>query len=349
MNLEVLKNNVGEWLKGGPEDDVVISSRVRLARNIEGYTFVQRASDQQIARIEELLRNKVLACIVEPELSYFRLNDLEDLALQLLVERHLISRDHARADWIRGVAFDRRERLSVMVNEEDHLRVQMVCGGLRLQDVWEQVNRIDDQLSSEIPFAFSPKYGYLAACPTNAGTGMRASIMVHLPALVLTREVEQIVAMANDERLALRGLYGEGTEASGDLYQISNQVTLGHSEEEIIEQVSEVVARVVSTERAARANLSREHRPELTERINRALSLLLKASMISSEEALHFLSQVKMGIEMGIVEDISSKTLNELFLLTLPAHLQTIGGRSVGSKQQNQIRAAYVRERLGSP
>jgi len=346
MNPDKLKTKVGEWLRGGPEGDVVISSRVRLARNVAGYPFVPRASEQEIQRIEALLSKKLLEANIKPELTYYRLDTMERTFVELLMERHLISHDHAEADWVRGVAFDADERVSVMVNEEDHLRIQVVRGGLRLEKVWEQINEIDDRLAELIPFAFSHKYGYLTACPTNVGTGMRASVMLHLPAVIICQEMENVVRTVQERHLGLRGFFGEGTQGSGDFYQLSNQVTLGVTEAEIIAQVTQMASHLVELEREARRSLLQNHRAQIEDRLNRAFEMLLSASMISSEEALHLLSQVRLGVAMNLIKRVRLERLNEVFLLTLPGHLQTMEGRSIQSLQRNELRARYVKERL---
>jgi len=338
---------MGEWLRGGPDSDVVVSSRVRLARNVASFPFLPKASREQIARIEELLHNKIVSCDLCPDMTYCRLDELDQLLRQLLVERHLIGKDHAEADWVRSVAFCRDERLSLMVNEEDHLRVQVIYGGCQFERAWQDVSAVDDALAQAVPFAFSVRYGYLTACPTNVGTGMRASAMLHLPALVVAHEMEKVLALAQGRKLAVRGLYGEGTHASGDLYQISNQVALGLTEQDILDMVSGAVKDIVSLERTERERFYHQHRPELKSRVERAFDLLAGASSISSEEALHLLSQVRMGVEMNLVDQVRLDTLNSLLLLTLPAHLQTMEGRKVDPARRNELRAVRIRERLG--
>ena len=346
MDLTSLKDRLVEWLKGGPAGDVVLSSRVRLARNIEGYPFVGRASDQQRARIETLLSGVLSKLPAEPSLQYVRLSGLERLEVELLLERHLISTELAEVQWVRGVAFDRPERASVMVNEEDHLRIQFIRGGLRLAEAYEGADRLDDLIARRLPYAYSPRYGYLTACPTNVGTGMRASVMLHLPGIVMTQEMDKVIKAAHRERLAVRGLYGEGTHGAGDFYQISNQVTLGVSEEDIVSTVASAAGRLVELERAARKNLYDKHAEKFRSRIDHALALLRSASTLSSQEALNFLSQVRMGIEMDMLPDTPPEAVNDLFLLTLPAHLQTMEGRALDSAVRNELRASYVKSRL---
>jgi protein arginine kinase len=348
MDLTQLKDRPVEWLRGGPDDDVVVSSRVRLARNVDGYPFVERASDRQTARVEELLRQVLSVLDFEPRLHYVPLHEKSVLERELLVERRLISREHAEAAWLRGVAFDNRERYAVMVNEEDHLRLQCMRGGLRLQDVHDGAEHLDDVLGSRIPFAFTAKYGFLTACPSNVGTGMRASVMLHLPGLVMAQEMDSVIELVRERHLTLRGVYGEGSHGAGDFYQVSNHVTLGVTEEAIVESVAEAARALVKLERRARCDLRDKHLPEFTGRIERALRLLQSARTISSQESLSLLSQVRMGVEMELVQEAGAGALNDLLLLTLPAHLQTMAGRELDSSVRNEVRADFVKHRLST-
>jgi len=262
------------------------------------------------------------------------------------VERHLISREHAGGEGERGVAFGKSETISVMVNEEDHLRIQVIRSGFELKEAWKTIDEVDNKLEKRLSYAYSSRFGYLTACPTNVGTGMRASVMMHLPALGMTHHIEKVFNAVMKLGLVVRGLYGEGTQVSGDLYQISNQFTLGKSEIEIIEIIEGVIPRITSYERMARKALISENREQLEDRIWRSYGMLKVARIISSEEIMHLLSQVRMGVNLGIINDIEMKTLNELFILTLPGHLQKLEGRELTSQQRNIIRAAYVRKRL---
>jgi len=345
--LNALTNSVGRWLRGGPKGDVAISSRVRLARNVAGYPFLSRADPEQVARIEETLRTSIMSAGLRGELTYLRLDTMDLLDRQVLAERHLTAREHAEGSWVRGLAFGAGEELSLMVNEEDHLREQVIYGGLNLEGAWQEVRRVDDALADRVPFAFSAKYGYLTACPTNVGTGMRASVMCHLPGLVIAGEMERVVALSQSAELTLRGRYGEGTHASADLYQVSNRVALGVTEEDILQRVSGGVEDLITLEREARQDLFTQHQDRLRERLALALELLGSAGAVSSEEALHFLSQVRLGIAMGLVGEVPQEAVDELLLLTLPAHLQTIEGRKLESKERNQLRANYIQKRLG--
>jgi protein arginine kinase len=244
------------------------------------------------------------------------------------------------------VAFCGRERLSLMVNEEDHVRVQVIAGGLQLEAAWREADAADDVLADTVPIAFDSRFGYLTVCPSNCGTGMRASAMLHLPALVMRREVERVIELAGEHQLVVRGLYGEGTHASGDLYQLSNQASLGLTERDILRQVNTAVTTAIEWERNARARLREDHDAEMQDLVGRALDLLRTAAAISSEEALHLLSQLRMGARMGLRTDIDPASIDELLLLTLPAHLRTMGGRELGGLAWDEVRASYLHERL---
>ena len=347
MQISRLATRAGEWLRGAGRDaDIVVSSRIRLARNVADFPFVGKASAPQRRELEELLRGRVMAAHLAEDMFYLSLTDLPAVDRLFLVERHLISREHASSDGDRGVAFGDNEAISIMVNEEDHLRMQAIQSGFELDRAWETLNQIDDTLEKGLNYAFSSKFGYLTACPTNVGTGMRVSVMLHLPALVSTRHLDKVVNAVAKINLVVRGLYGEGTEASGDFYQISNQVTLGKSERDIIDSVLNAIPRIITYERKARESLMAENRKQLEDRVWRACGILNMARCISSEEALHLLSQVRMGTNLGLLPDVDLKTVNELFVLTLPAHLQKLTGREIGPEERNIVRADFIRERL---
>src|SRR5205807_4535854 len=240
------------------------------------------------------------------------------------------------------------ETLSIMVNEEDHLRVQVLRSGLQLEEAWDQINGIDDKIESKLDFTFSTRWGYLTACPTNVGTGIRVSVMLHLPALKLTGEIEKVFRAAKDMRLAVRGLYGEGTEATGDFYQISNQTTLGKTEDEIISDFKHlVIPKIIEYEQHARRTLRDDRTVQLDDKVGRALGVLRSARLIASEETLLLLSHLRMGIHLGRVKDIDLRTINELFLLTQPAHLQKLQGRKLEGDVRRAARADFIRQRLG--
>ncbi|MCS7167346.1 MAG: protein arginine kinase [Gemmatales bacterium] len=347
MRLDDLLHSTGEWLRGeGPESDVVVSTRVRLARNLADFPFPNRASALQCGEIESLLRERLQQLSETWQLTYWPLHRLSDLDRQFLVERQLISREHAHANGQRGVAIREGETISVMINEEDHLRMQAIRSGLQLDEAWREINRLDDELSERVCYAFSEEYGYLTACPTNVGTGMRASVLLHLPALTLTKQMEKLLRALQKMNLAVRGLYGEGTRASGDLYQISNQVTLGRSEEEILRSIRECVSDIVAWERNVRELLLREMRSGLLDRVHRSLGTLRSARMMSADETLELLSSVRLGVILGLLDDLTVPRVNALLLQTRPAHLQKIHGESLDSEEQDAVRARYLRAQL---
>ena len=347
MEIKDLSDNTGEWLRGtGKESDIVISSRIRLARNIAGYPFLSRANLKQRREIESLLRKTIIERKIAQDVSYVNLNQATAIDKLFLVERHLISKEHAEGEGERGVAFGKSETVSLMINEEDHLRIQVIRSGFELKKTWDTIDEIDNILGESLNFAFSSRFGFLTACPTNVGTGMRVSVMLHLPALGMTKHIEKVFNAVGKLGLVVRGLYGEGTKVSGDLYQISNQFALGKSEKEILSIIESVIPRITSYERMARKALVMESKDQLEDRIWRSYGMLKAARMITSEEILQLLSQVRMGVNIGLIDDIEMQTLNELFVLTLPAHLQKLEGCELDSAQRNVIRASYVRKRL---
>src|SRR5262245_25406924 len=301
MKLSDLTNHAGEWLRGnGPMSEIVISSRIRLARNISGYPFLARCTRSQRTHVEHKVRDTILAASISSETLYVDLEQAPEIDRQLLVERHLISKPHATAEGSRGVAVSQDEAIAIMVNEEDHLRIQALRSGLQLEEAWEQINKVDDALESKLDYAFHPRFGYLTACPTNVGTGIRVSVMLHLPALKLTGEIEKVFRAAKDMRLAVRGLYGEGTEATGDFYQISNQTTLGKSEEDIISDFKlQVIPKIIDYEHQARRTLLNDRTVALDDKVCRALGILRSARLLASEETLFLLSHLRMGVNLG--------------------------------------------------
>ncbi len=350
MKLTDLTTRAGEWLRGiGPMSEIVISSRVRLARNVSGYHFLSKCTRHQRTTIEHKIRDAILGASISPKTLYVDLQDAPEVDRQLLVERHLISKPHAQSEGARGVAISESESVSIMVNEEDHLRLQVLRSGSQLEEAWEEINEIDNKLESTLDFAFHPRFGYLTACPTNVGTGIRVSVMLHLPALKLTGEIEKVFRAAKDMRLAVRGLYGEGTEALGDFYQVSNQTTLGKSEEEIISDFKGVVIpKIIEYEHHARRTLLNDRTAALDDKVFRALGILRCARLMASEETLYLLSHLRLGVNMGRVKDIDIRTVNELFLMTQPAHLQKLIGKKIDGDVRRAARAEFIRHRLNA-
>jgi len=347
MKLNELAEQSSAWLRGvGPESDIVISTRIRLARNLAEFPFIRRCTEHDRTAIEQTLHRRISELSELQDPLYIDVSSLPSVDRQFLVERQLISREHAESEGARAVAIDRQETYSLMVNEEDHLRIQVIRSGLDLQAAWEQISHIDDMIEQKVTFAFHEKYGYLTACPTNVGTGMRVSVMLHLPALVMTRQIEKVFRSLQKINLAVRGLYGEGSQAMGDFYQISNQITLGRTEEELLAQVGDVVPALIGYERRAREYLVREGQRDLHDRVSRAYGILCTAQTISSEETMHLLSSVRMGVNLGLIEDLEIPTINKLFIHTQPAHLQKLSGSELDTAARNIERAMYLKQNL---
>ena len=350
MTMRGLTENAGEWLRGaGPQSDIVISTRVRLARNLAGYPFVNRASVRQREEVLRKCSDEIAKGDLPGTFKWIDLTKVEDVDRLLLVERHLISRHHAQAgpDVPRGVAIGTDQTYAVMVNEEDHLRIQVLRSGLQLTEAFGQINRLDNALEERLDFSFSQKLGYLTACPTNVGTGIRVSVMLHLPALKLTGEIEKVRRAARDMHLAIRGLYGEGSETLGDLYQISNQTTFGRAEEEILSDFQNaIVPQIIAYEQQARQAMLRQRAAMLDDKVWRAWGTLTQARVIGTEEVLGLLSHLRLGVNMGRIDMIDVRTINELFLITQPAHLQRLTGKEMDAATRREVRATVIRERL---
>jgi protein arginine kinase len=347
VKLDELAIRCGEWLRGsGPQSEIVISSRIRLARNLAEFPFIRRCTDSDRQAIEKTFKEAIAAVDEWRNLLLINLADLPVVDRQMLVERQLISRELSESNGSRCVFVDPQEMFSLMINEEDHLRMQVMHSGLDMDSAWEQINRMDDLLAERVNYAFHERLGYLTACPTNVGTGMRVSVMLHLPALVITQQIEKVFRSLQKMGLAVRGLYGEGSQAMGDFYQISNQITLGRSEIDLVKQVGEVIPVIIDYERQARAFLVKESRKDLHDRVSRAYGILCTAQTISSEETLHLLSSVRMGVYLGLIDDLEIPTINKLFIHTQPAHLQKLRGAELPSADRNVERAMYLQSHL---
>jgi protein arginine kinase len=340
-----------EWyLESGPESDVVFSSRVRLARNLKNYPFP--------ARMDEILSHKMIDDIREVVdrsdkkgeygFVFYDMKALDQVERQVLVEKHLISPDLAEQKRESGVLVSRDGKISVMLNEEDHLRIQCLFPGMQLEKAAQLCNRIDDMFDNNFEYAYSTEFGYLTCCPTNVGTGIRASLMLHLPAITMSGLIDKILEACSKLGLAVRGMYGENTKATGNLYQISNQVTLGQNEEEILSSVKNIVFQIIDRERVLRNEMYGKDKQRFEDRIFRAYGVLTNARMISTEESLHLLSNVRMGINVGIIKDISIEKINELMIIVQPAFLRKAIGKDSGPEERDAERARLLREKLGA-
>jgi len=345
--INELMNKESEWLKGkGPKSDIVISSRVRLARNIDGQCFLNRASSEAKKRILLSTRAIVEKNKYLKRATFFVMKDLNELDRQFLVERHLMSPEHMVDPEHKALIIDENEIVSIMINEEDHFRVQVLQSGLNVMEAWNIIDQIDTELSEKVPFAFSQRWGYLTACPTNTGTGLRGSVMLHLPALAMTNQIGNVFQAISKLGLTMRGLYGEGTEATGDFFQISNQVTLGYSEKDLLESIVRIINKIIMRENTTRNMLITKNRDEITDKIWRALGTLRSARIITSNETIMLLSIIRLGVNLGIVKKINTHVINELFILLQPAHLQKIEGNVLSPKERDAKRAELIRDKL---
>lgn len=355
--------NNAEWLKGvGNASDVVMSSRVRLARNIAGFPFTPQASRIDRAQILEACKSRILNMQTQTQTRFLwiDLHKVQREDRDLLVERQLMSRQHARGkladgqgglDEPRGVAvLVPDERVSIMVNEEDHIRLQAMKSGLALGACLKEANDYDDLIENGIDYAYHPRFGYLTACPTNVGTGLRLSVMLHLPALKMTGEIEKVRRAARDMGLAVRGFYGEGSESPGEFYQVSNQTTLGKSDEMILREMEQdIIPKIVGYERNARQNIITNRRELLEDQAWRALGALRYARSMKTDEAMELLSLVRFGVLSGIIPDITIESIHMLLLATQPMHLQRTLGQALTQQQRRSARADLIRKKLNDP
>ncbi len=347
MKLNDLVKRTGEWLKGeGPNADIVISSRVRLARNVKDYPFFHWAGKKQKEQVLSAVKSAIESSKYMKGALFLKMADLNDIDKQFLVERHLVSKEHTLKDTARAMAVDEKEIIAIMINEEDHIRAQALQSGFNLMETWRILDVLDSELDKKLEYAYSNRWGYLTACPTNIGTGLRASVMLHLPALVITNQTGRVLQAITKLGVTARGLYGEGTEASGNFFQISNQVTLGHSEGDIIDNIEKLINQVVGREKSAREYLLAHNKAAIQDRIWRAYGTLKSARIITSDETIRLLSLIRLGVDIGIIKDIDRKTLNELFILTQPAHLQKIEGKKLSAVERDMKRADLIRAKL---
>jgi len=333
-------------LTAEPPGPVVLSSRIRLARNLCDYPFPGWAKETQRRDILTMCEDAV-AKIPEMEKGMvFEIDKLSELEKQVLVERHLISRELAANSQGAGVLISRDQACSVMVNEEDHLRIQLVNNGFQFRKIWKTIDRIDSGIESKLNLAFSQELGYLTACPTNVGTGMRASVMMHLPALVISNQMEKVIRAVNQLGIAVRGLFGEGSDASGSIFQISNQQTLGEAEADIIKRLSSVLNTIIEQEENARAKLLENDRIKLFDKMGRAYGTLQNGHLLSSAEAMNYLSLVRLAIDLNIIPEGERIRVDRMFMESQPGHIQYNVRRAIESDQRDVARATLLREQL---
>jgi protein arginine kinase len=346
---DFLQRAMSRWMKdGGPDDDIILTSRIRIARNLQDMPFPILQTDVHADEVIHAVQNALNSPEVRRlgDFEFARCSDMSTLDRYVLVEKHLMSKDLAEQVRHGALALRKDEVMSIMVNEEDHLRIQVIMPGFRLNEAWQLANAMDDALEGQLPYAFDDRLGYLTACPTNVGTGIRASVMMHLPGLVISGNISRMLSAVSQVGLTVRGLYGEGSDAAGNIFQVSNQVTLGETEEEIIGNLFSVVHQLIDNERSARRLLLQQNRDALEDRVCRSFGILAHARRMDSKETLQRLSDVRLGIDLGIIKGVSSGILKELMVMTQPAFLQKYYGQELSPGERDIRRAALVRERL---
>ncbi len=332
--------------KTGPHDKIVMSSRVRLARNVKGLSFPGWAKKAERVKILDAIRPAVETLPQMQNAFSQSMDNLSATDKQILVERHLVSREHAAKSAGSGLVLNREETLCVMINEEDHLRMQALRPGLQLKQAWVAIDQVDTDLEKRLDYAFSSDLGYLTACPTNLGTGIRVSAMLHLPGLVLAEQINQIIQSVNKLGLAVRGLYGEGTEALGNVFQVSNQMTLGETETDIVDRLNKVLLQIIEHEENARSVLLEKKPKMVFNHIGRAYGILANAHSISSKETMNLLSLLRLGVDIGQFPGTEKSLIDELFIITQPAHLQKQFSEKLGAEERDVLRSDMLRERL---
>lgn len=336
-----------KWLnEKGLEDDVVISSRIRIARNIEEIKFPQSMNKGEVENITKDILDAIRESHKNENYKFYKIGRLSSLEKNMFIEKHLISPNLVQRPGISSFLLRDDEKVTIMINEEDHLRIQTLFPGLNLEEGWKLSNAIDDGLEEYLNFAFDERFGYLTSCPTNTGTGLRASVMLHLPSLVLTGYANNIFQAVGQIGLTVRGLYGEGTKALGNIFQLSNQTTLGETEEEIIQKLKNVAIQIINKEREIRHNLLNTRKVEIEDKVLRSLGILKYSRIISSEESMNLFSNVKMGIDMGIITDVDAKDIINLMMLTQPASLQAYFKEDLKTHERDMKRAELIREKI---
>lgn len=330
------------YLQNGKDSDVVVSSRIRLARNLKEYPFITKCKKEDLEKIEEEIKE------ITPSLGYgikfLKLKDIDDITKMTLVEKHIISPNFALNKQNTGaMLINDDENISIMINEEDHLRIQVLGAGLDLDNLMNLAIEVDEKIQSNVNYAYSEKYGFLTACPTNVGTGLRASVMVHLPALTATGNIHKILEVINNFGMNIRGIYGEGSKAQGNMYQISNKQALGISEKEIIKNLKTITEKIIEQERLARKMLSKNS-VELEDKVYRAFGIISNCKKIPSEEIRNLISDVKLGTDMGIIKELNDLKVNKLELYTKPANLQKYFGKKMDAYERDIKRAEVIKQ-----
>jgi protein arginine kinase len=346
--FEELAGKPASWLTGeGNNSEIVLSSRVRLARNISNIPFPSIAKALDRGKVVSFTQKAIQKSSMLNSGKFYTSSEFLPLDKTFLIERHLVSPEFVREGDSKALYIGEGETISLMINEEDHIRIQSLKSGLEIKDAFELADKVDTELSSTLEFDFDPDFGYLTSCPTNVGTGMRASVLIHLPGLVLTKEIENVISQVTKLGLTARGFYGEGSEVLGNLIQISNQTTLGKSEEDLIESLEKVTQQIIEYENNSRKTLYREAKEQIEDKIWRAFGILQNARVITSNEVTNLLSAIRLGLGMGTLTEISLGTINQILLISFPAHLQKYFNKEMEPNERDILRAEFIRKKLG--
>jgi protein arginine kinase len=347
QNLNQLAKRLPGWLEGdAPHSDIVISTRVRLARNLADYPFPNAAEQNALEEVVQEIYRTLAPSQLFGQAVFLDMQKLGKLDRKFLVERRLISPPYAESRHPGMLAVGEDEYLSVMVNEEDHLRIQSIQPGLNVEEAWRSISQLDDEMGEQLDFAFTDHFGYLTACPTNTGTRKRVSLFVHLPALAMLEEIESVLGKLAPSEITVRGFYGEGTEVVGNIFQISNQLTLGRTDESIVKRMEEVAEKLLSLEADGRERLLNDHRLRVEDKVFRTIGILQNARMITSLEFLNLLSHLRLGIDAGIIKNTDRSVLNALMVILQPAHLQKTQREAQDDERRDIRRAQLVREKI---
>jgi len=345
--IEMIGEKFGRWLAAdGPEAEIVFSSRTRLARNLLNMIFATKATPSEQRTVVDIVKNGVEKCPSLGAFNFIDVGTLDQRERHFLMESYAISREMALGEGDKALLLSPDHTLSVMVNEEDHVRIQSLQSGLQLATAWQRTSAIDDELGRNLDFAFSDRWGFLTACPTNVGTGLRASVMLHLPALIMTRKITSVVQTVSKFGCAVRGLHGEGTDRMGDFFQVSNQATLGQEEAALVQSVERIAGELIAQEKRARQILLEENRRQTEDRIGRALGILNNARILGHEETMSLLSALRLGICLGLAAGYSISLVNELMIQVQPAHLEVLAGRELDVVALDSLRADVVQKAL---
>jgi protein arginine kinase len=349
QNLNLLTKRLPGWLEGdAPHSDIVISTRARLARNLSDYPFPNAADRDELEEVVQEIYRALTPSQLLSQAMFLDMQKLGKLDRKFLVERRLISPPYADSSHPGMLVVGENEYLCVMVNEEDHLRIQSIQPGLNIEEAWRMLTQLDDELGEQLEYAFTDHFGYLTACPTNTGTGMRISLFVHLPALAMLEEIETVLGKLAPSEITVRGFYGEGTEVVGNIFQISNQLTLGRTDESIVKRMEEVAAKLLSLEADGRERLLTDHRLRVEDKVFRTIGILQNARMISSLEFLNLLSHLRLGLDVGLLKNVDRGLLNALMVVLQPAHLQKTEREAQDDERRDLRRAELVREKIPS-